>query len=110
MVGETRILTFVAAVIVGAPGVGALSHVRVIDGGEAVGTRMERAVRFAALGCLARVSVTHSSRGVSDRNVTAGAAHGVAAKSSAAAVAVAVRCRYLLRGAKLPIREGLFEG
>ena len=71
-------LTVVAAEFVGATRVGAQRCASVIDGDQAVGARVERAERFAALGRLTRVGVTQSHLGVRDRNEAVRAADGVA--------------------------------
>lgn len=88
IVGETRILTFVAAEVVGAPRVGAQRGSGVLDGHEAVGAREERAEEVAALRHLARVGVTHRGLGGEDRNGAVGATDGSAQRHSIAAVGV----------------------
>ena len=71
-------LTVVAAEFVFATRVGAQRCASVIDGDQAVGARVERAERFAALGRLTRVRITQSALGVRDRNEAVRAADGVA--------------------------------
>ena len=72
-----------AAEFVGATRVGAQRCASVIDGDQAVGARVERAERFAALGRLTRVGVTQSHLGVRDRNEAVRAADGVAEQFAA---------------------------
>ena len=60
------------------PGVGAQDEVSVFNGSVAVGARVVRAIRLAALGNLADSAIAQHVRRVVDRGVAVGALDGVA--------------------------------
>ena len=68
MRGQSVLTTLGAAKVGGAPGLCAFDSGSVIEGDVAVGARVERAERLAALGRFARVVDAGGALGVSDGN------------------------------------------